>query len=237
MIAITFALRSESSEFLRRLDNRKRVTANVSEGRIAGAHVCVLHTGVGEKATRPRIAEFLRDNTPNSLISSGFAGGLAEDLSAGELLLSKNFSAVDLCAVAQLALQNFAIRVGQLSTAASIVHSAGERAARAAAEGAVAVDMETKFIAEACAARSVPMLSLRVISDTPRTPFPAQPEVLFDIERQRTYYAPLLLHLAAHPTAIGKFLTFGRQIADARRVLADALCCLLEHSTIRPPVA
>ncbi len=237
MIAVTFALRSESSEFLRRLDNAKRVTANISEGRIAGTHVRVLHTGVGEKAARPRIAEFLRENTPHSLISSGFAGGLAENLSAGELLLSKNFSAVDLCGAAQLALRNFPVRVAYLSTASSIVHSAGDRTAHAAAEGAVAVDMETKFIAEACAAHSVRMLSLRVISDTPLAPFPAQTEVLFDIERQRTNYAALLLHLAAHPTAIGKFRSFSRQIADARRVLADALCCLLEHWTIGPPPA
>lgn len=226
MIAVTFALRSESSEFLRRLNRRKRLSARIVIGALAGNDVYVLHTGVGEKTARPRVAEFLRARSPRLLISSGFAGGLTDELHPGELMLAENFSALNLAAGTRSALRSYPLHTGQLSTAAAVVHSAGDRAARTAAEGAIAVDMETDFIAEACADRSIPMLSLRVISDTPRAPFPAPPELLFDIERQSTRYPSLLLHIAGNPRAIPRFLAFGRQVAAARRVLADALCCL-----------
>ena len=49
------------------------------------------------------------------------------------------------------------------------------------------MDMETEFIARACAAYGVPLpVSLRVVSDTPTELFPAPTNVLFDIERQQT---------------------------------------------------
>jgi hypothetical protein len=105
---------------------------------------------------------------------------------------------------------------------------------QSAAEDAAAVDMETQFIADICASHGIPLLSLRVISDSPKAPFPAPPELLFDIERQRTNYRSLLLHIAKHPRVIGRLQTFGRQITDARRVLAEALCCLIAEGALDP---
>src|SRR6266508_1348924 len=99
--------------------------------------------------------------------------------------------------------------------------------AGALTSGAAAVDMETEFIARACAAHSVPLLSLRVISDTPRELFPAPANVLFDIERQQTQILKLATHLLTHPTHVPRLVQFARRITRARKILADALVALL----------
>jgi len=92
--------------------------------------------------------------------------------------------------------------------------------------------METEFIATACAAHGIPMLSLRVISDTPSEPLPAPPEVLFDVEKQRTNFGQLGYYLLTHPTAFKRLTMFRRQVALARRSLTAALDMLLQVDLI-----
>ena len=83
--------------------------------------------------------------------------------------------------------------------------------------------METKFITEVCAKRKIPLLSLRAISDTPSEPFPGPPNVLFDLEKQKTDFPRLALYLVTHPAAFSRLNAFRQRIAGARRNLAHAL--------------
>ena len=73
------------------------------------------------------------------------------------------------------------------------------------------------------------MLSLRVISDTPREPFPVPPRALFDIENQRTKVARLSFHLLTHPAAIWRLIRFGSQIRKARATLTNAMVALIKE--------
>src|SRR5207248_10246010 len=119
-----------------------------------------------------------------------------------------------------------------LATVPRIIASRSERKRWAAESGAVAVDMETEFIAAACAAHQVPMLSLRVMSDTPAEPLPAPPEVLFDLEKQKTNFARLALYVVTHPGALKRLVAFRQQVALARRSLAETLDKLLRIDLI-----
>ena len=231
MIAVTFALPAESSEFLKLLQNpiEGRIgDAEFTCGSLAGKHVCVLHTGVGERAARPRVQHFLAHQPPEMLISSGFAGALRAELEPGDLLLADNFSAPQLLVRAREALGHRA-HVGPLATAGAVVDSAPERAALAAQTPAVAVDMETEFIADACRAGNVPMISLRAISDTPRAPLPAPASVLFDVDRQKTSFAGLSLYIVRHPVTLWRLGLFARRIAVARRSMTRALAILVQR--------
>src|SRR6266700_5799445 len=99
MIAVTFALPAESSAFLRRLGNKSRsdrVGIRTIRGKIDDRTIEVLHTGVGEKLCRQRMASFLQDRQFACLISAGFAGALNDKLRAGDLLVAENFSTVEL---------------------------------------------------------------------------------------------------------------------------------------------
>ncbi|MGZ5504657.1 MAG: phosphorylase family protein [Chthoniobacterales bacterium] len=208
MIVITFALPNESSGFVRLIAN----------GRLHGHEVRVLHTGVGERAVRTRVAGFLEENSPRLLISSGFAGGLTNEVKVGDLLLAENFSDTQLLeSVRPLG------TVGRLQTTSAIADSSETRADLARSSGASAVDMETAVIADACAERQIPMLSLRAISDTPDAPFSIPARVLFNLEKQRTDFGVLFRHLVRHPGDIVRLIAIARQAKKARRALTSAL--------------
>ena len=224
MIAVTFALPAESSEFLRHLRNQSRTDSRgiaTIRGNIEGRAIEILHTGVGEKVCRQRLGKFLKNQQFEFLISAGFAGALNDQLRVGDLLLAKNFSTFDL--TERQSFPSLPIHQADLLTMAALIDSSEERSEIARSTGAAAVDMETEFIARACAEHGIPLLSLRVITDTPREPFPAPPKILFDIERQRTHLLKLARFLLAHPNKIPRLIEFARRIARTRKILATAL--------------
>jgi adenosylhomocysteine nucleosidase len=225
MIAVTFALPAESQEFLRLLDNKSRADRNgipTIRGKIDDRPVEVLHTGVGAKVCQQRMGNFLQHLQVDYLISAGFAGALNDDLQIGDLLLAENFSTIDLRRT-RTSLSGLPIRIANLLTVPRLIDSREERSKLALSSGAVAVDMETEFISRACATLEVPLLSLRVISDTPRELFPAPANVLFDIERQQTQKLKLMSYLIAHPNRVPRLVQFAKRIARARKILTSAL--------------
>jgi nucleoside phosphorylase len=229
MIAITFALPAESSQFMRRLRNRSRTDRNgisVVRGTINDRAVEVVHTGVGEKICRERIEKFLEDAQFHILISTGFAGALSNRLRVNDLVLAQNFSTIDL-KQAQESLSALSIHAVDLLTLPAPIDSSEERERIAREFGAAAADMETEFIARACATHAIPLLSLRVITDTPLESFPAPPNVLFNIEQQRTNVIALATFFLAHPNRILRLVQFAKRIARARKILASALVAVL----------
>lgn len=223
MIAITFALRTESAEFAAQLRKEK----------IDDRQIIIWHTGVGQKHCQLRMNEFFEAERPDFLISSGFAGGVREDLQVGDLILANNFSDQQLLAKAQQVLTSYKVEAVKIFTSATIINSIADRNEIARTNNAAAVDMETAVIASACATHGVPMLSLRVITDSLQEPLPAPPTVLFNIEQQRTGLGKLIAHLLRHPVAIWRLLRFGRRIAGARAILANAILALLRSEALQ----
>jgi nucleoside phosphorylase len=222
-IAVTFALPAESSEFLRRLGNKSRANRNgirIVHGTIGHRSIEVIHTGVGENICRQRIGRFLENQQFDFLISAGFAGSLNHELQVNDLLVAKNFSTVDL---KHASLSNVSIYAAKMLTVSALIDSGEERERIAHESGAAAVDMETEFIARACATHGIPLLALRVITDTPTQPFPAPPSVLFNIQKQRTHVAALARFFLAHPGRVLGLVQFARRITRARKILSNAL--------------
>ena len=231
MIAVTFALPAESSAFLRRLGNKSRSDRQgikTIRGKIDDRTIEVLHTGVGEKTSRPRMARFLQDRQFDCLVSAGFAGALNDKLRAGDLLFAENFSTIQLNEI-RSGLASSLIHRANLLTVPSIIDSTEERQKIAQATGAAAIDMETEFIARACAQHGVPLLSLRVVSDSPSEPFPGPSKILFDVELQRTDSLKFALHFLKHPSAITQLIGFAKRIVKAREALANALVDILRE--------
>ncbi|MBV9010157.1 MAG: hypothetical protein JO354_13490 [Verrucomicrobia bacterium] len=217
MIAVTFALPPESSAFVRRLrkENRDRKPQSTR----------VVHTGVGARECERRLGAFLAHELPRTLISSGFCGGTNDDLAPGDLVIGANCSDAELAVKARQVLPNASI--GNIFSATRVLDLVEDRYRIGREHGAIAIDMETETIAQMCAAKKIPMLSLRVVSDSPAARFPAPPEVLFDVAAQRTKFSRLLPHLAGNPAAVARVVRFSRQISTARRKLADGLCDVL----------
>ena len=226
MIAITFALPAESSDFVRRLENARpnsREGVESVRGRLHGRTVAVIHTGVGRKSCRERLETLLHRENFDYLISAGFAGALEKNLRAGQLVVSENFSSPELLRSPRFNLANETTFLGKLVTVPRIVESLGERETLHRNYGAAAVDMETEVIAELCRAHNLPLLSIRAISDAASEPFPAPANVLFDVARQKTDFVRLGSYLITHPAAFGRLNAFRKRITIARKALADAL--------------
>src|SRR6184192_1467428 len=158
MIAITFALPAESREFLRSLTNKSRADRNgvrTVRGKIDDRTIEVLHTGVGERVCRQRVGKFLsatgridrgdHEQHFDYLISAGFAGALNDQLQLGDLLLAKNFSTLRL--EENFSRSSLPVQIADLLTVPALIDSSEERNKLALTSGAVAVDMETEFIA------------------------------------------------------------------------------------------
>ena len=79
------------------------------------------------------------------------------------------------------------------------------------------------------------MLALRAITDTPAFPFPAPPDVLFDVEKQRTVAPRLAFYLVTHPLAIMRLVSFARRVSAARAALAATLDLLLRSESLAAP--
>jgi len=225
MIAVTFALPAESSEFLRRLGNKSCADRNgirTIRGTIGHRSIKVIHTGVGENVCRERIGKFLENEQFDFLISAGFAGSLNHELQVNDLVVAKNFSTANLKRL-QSSLSSLSIQSANMLTVSALIDSSDERERIARESGASAVDMETEFIARACAAHGIPLLALRAITDTPTQPFPAPPSILFDIQQQRTHITSLAKFFLAHPTRMPSLVQFAKRMARARTILTNAL--------------
>src|SRR5438045_310786 len=101
MIAVTFALPAESSDFLRRVGSKSSVVTGNGQvifGKVAGRDTSMCYTGVGRTQCRSRVEHFLAFVRPNLLISSGFAGSLSDKLQVGDVILAENFSDPELAA-------------------------------------------------------------------------------------------------------------------------------------------
>jgi adenosylhomocysteine nucleosidase len=226
MIAITFALPAESSDFVRRLDHtgyNSREGVESFRGRLHGKNVAIIHTGVGRRTCRERLEVLLRRENFSALISAGFAGALEKDLRVGHLLVAENFSSQELLSSPKLALADESTFLGKLLTVPRMIESTQERESLNKKHGAAAVDMETEVIAELCRAHNLPMLSVRAISDTATASFPAPANVLFDVAKQRTDFVRLAGYLATHPSAFARLNAFRSQVGVARKALAEAL--------------
>jgi adenosylhomocysteine nucleosidase len=227
LIAVTFALPDESRDFTARLRDARKIRRGslpVILGGLGEKQIAVCHTGVGAVSCRARVADFLQSHRPEILITSGFAGGLDPALKVGDLVVARNFSDAQL--LSKISPQKIA--AGVLTTQPQVAQTPADKVALAAQTGATAVDMETAIIAELCAQRGIPMLSLRGISDAAGDELPFAFSVWFDVETQKPRVGALLWELATHPAKIPAFAKFVHGITRTRARLTDALFEVIE---------
>ena len=226
MIAVTFALPAEGRDFLKLLSRRgtrRMGDLSVRTGRIGDTEIEILHTGVGIGVAERRLRTYLAGSSPEYLIAAGFAGGTRSDQRVGEIILGDNYSDPALLGEAERKLRSLTVRRGNIFTAPEVVDTLAARTELWQRESVIGVEMETRIIAAVAGERGIPVLALRSVSDTPEHPFPLPPAILFDVSRQRTLLRRLAGHLVANPRALPRLIRFSRQIATARRALADAL--------------
>ncbi|MEN6449145.1 MAG: hypothetical protein ABFC96_01515, partial [Thermoguttaceae bacterium] len=173
-------------------------TFRLIEGGLHGLRVVIVLSGAGRDNAR-RATELLIDgHRPSLVVSAGFAGGLSSELKRHDILvadrlLSADEKPIDLSPALPLSNEP-GVHQGPLLTVDHVVGSPSERQSLRQRYGALAADMETYAVAEACLARQVAFASVRVINDVADETLPRDVEHLL---RQRTGAARLGAALGA----------------------------------------
>ena len=161
------------------------------------------------------------------LISYGLAGGLADYLAAGDLLLPSEIvtptgsrAGVDRAwhRAARDLLGELRPATGALAAADVAVASVASKRALAQQAAAVAVDMESHWIAAAAARAGLPWLVIRAVADEADQILP--PAALVGVTPAGATDLPAVLgSLARNPGQLGALIRLGRAAGAAHRTL------------------
>jgi adenosylhomocysteine nucleosidase len=220
-LLVCFALKEEAAPF-------RKIAA-------ARSDVSILITGIGRKNAGKSVRESLATNSPELVLTCGFAGGLNPELKIGEVV----FELTDRRGEFHEPQTKKKIRDSQSSPLREKLLAAGAKPAKffcadriattvdekrklRAETGADAVELESGAIHAICRERGIPCATVRVISDTANEDLPldfnrlSKPDMNLD-------YGKLAWAIAKSPGKIGALLKLQKQARFAAERLADIL--------------
>jgi len=230
-VAILAALPEESRPILRRMTEARGFCEGTGagelwQGRLGGREVLLAQTGAGPRVAGEAAAEIFERRRPARWIGAGFAGALSPELPFGCIAIV----AVSDPEMARRALASDPdAREAAAVPSGRIVGSAAEKARLLSAYiggggGALPaiVDMESAAWSSSAAARRIPGILVRVVSDTASDEIPdfVAESVLpgGGIDRGR-----VVRHALLHPSSIGKLLDLRRRARTCGERLAGFL--------------
>jgi adenosylhomocysteine nucleosidase len=229
-LLVCFALKEEAAPF------RK-----IAAGTVAAAQATsVLVTGIGRKNAEKSAREFLATNSPELVLTCGFAGGLNPDLKLGEVVfetdpffsrsrgnetqIKKNLETPHVVSYEKLLAAG--AKPAKFFCADRIATTVAEKKKLRAETGADAVEMESAAIHAVCRERGIPCATVRVISDTANEDLPLDFNQLFKPDKSLDY-GKLAWMVAKSPGKIGALLKLQKQTRFAAERLAVVLAKLI----------
>jgi adenosylhomocysteine nucleosidase len=201
-VLVCFALEEEAGAF-----------RQIAEGK---ADVLVLITGIGQNNAEKAVRGGLKTFSPQWILTSGFAGGLNQTLTTGDVIFSTENAA--LCEKLHAA----GAEPSKIFCAARIATTVTEKQELRRTTGADAVEMESEAIHAVCRERGIPCATVRVISDTANEHLPldfnrlAKPDLSLD-------YGKLAWAVARSPGKLGALLRLQKNCRFAAGQLAGTL--------------
>lgn len=154
-------------------------------GHLGGTRLAVIESGLGRQAAATAMSDVIALHHPQWVISAGFACGLSASLRRGHILMADEVVdaehqrlpidlPVDRASVAATRTQH----IGRLLSVNQLVRSREEKNRLATAYQALACDMETMAVAQACRRENIRFLSVRIITETVEEELPREIERL-----------------------------------------------------------
>lgn len=186
----------------------------------------VLITGIGVRKTAQALSNYLDSHQPGLVLTCGFAGGLNPNHALGQVL----FEATEDRQYERNLSRSGALP-GRFAHSDRVVVTAAEKAQLFKTTGADAVEMESSAVVSACREGGIPVVILRVISDT------ATEDLPMDFNRYSTpdgglSLPRLLLGIAGSPGSIPRLIRFQGRLKVAARSLGVALERFLSSSDL-----
>ena len=226
-LLVCFALKEEAAPF----------------HKIAARHpgVITLTTGIGRANAEKSLREFLATNSPELVLTCGFAGALNPDLKPGEVVFeltdrrgefhepqtekesgARNALPSESSSPLREKLLAAGAKPAKFFCADHIATTAVEKKKLRAETGVDAVEMESGAIHAICRERGIPCATIRVISDTANEDLPldfnalSKPDLSLD-------YGKLAWAIARSPGKISALLKLQKQTRFAAERLASVL--------------
>ncbi len=193
---------------------------SVAVRRVLLAGTEILHTGMGAGVAAAALRARISQSRPQKILSTGFAGALAADINAGDLILAENLSSAEWVKELHAMSRLNDIRIGTMFSAAEIVDSSASKLKLQQKTGADAVDMEsTELFRVACEA-NIPMITVRSISDDAKSDMVVPPALLQSAAGGACWpTAKLIAWVGVHPAAWQGFSRFVRDSHAAQQAL------------------
>ncbi len=208
---ICFALKEESAPF-RKIAARK-------------PGVSILIVGIGRANAEKSVRKFLATNSPERVLTCGFAGGLNPDLKLGDVVFE-----VSEPSTFNLQLSTCGAKPATFFCADRIATTVAEKKKLHAETGADAVEMESAAIHAVCAEKKIPCATVRVISDTAHEDLPLDFNALTKPDKNLDF-GKLFFAIVKSPGKIGALLQLQKKTKFAAQQLAEALEKLVSVST------
>ncbi len=187
-VAVVFALGIEAGGLVDRFEERIALRGpgfTTRLGTLASRRLAIVTSGAGaENATRATDA-VLDGHRPRWVVSAGFAGGLKAELRRNDIVMAGGVAnaqghqfQIDLSVDPAELEKHPGVHVGRVLSVDGPVRSPEEKAALGEAHDALAVDMETFAVAEACRRRQVRCLGVRIVYDPVDERLPRDVETL-----------------------------------------------------------
>lgn len=185
-IVLLFAMGIESGGIVDRLQDK--VTTECSsflehDGKLGERRVVVADSGVGRQAAAQATEDVIKIHRPQWIVSAGFVGALNDRLRRGHIVMAdevvdekRHPLTIGFKMDRRVIDATPSLHVGRLLTVDRLIRSDAEKRQLADTFGAVACDMETIAVAQACRRRQVRFLSIRVVSDELEDSLPAEVE-------------------------------------------------------------
>jgi adenosylhomocysteine nucleosidase len=201
---ICFALEEEAAPF-------RKIAAGKSG-------ISILLTGIGRRNAEKSVREFLATNSPELVLTCGFAGGLNPDLKLGDVV----FEVQSPESKVQSQLLAAGAKPAKFFCADRIATTVAEKKRLRAETSADAVEMESEVIHAVCRERGIPCATVRVISDTAGEDLPLDFNRLFKPDMSLDY-GKLAWAVMKSPGKIGALLKLQKRTRFAAEQLADIL--------------
>jgi nucleoside phosphorylase len=204
MIGVIFALRFEAKNFKKRFSHSK-------------IKYCILDV------TGMRMAEevdfLIRKNNIQCIVLTGFAGGMSQSLRVGDVVLARNYTSAQFLPHFEACAAN--LKMVQLVTVNHVLetHAAKEHCRQESR--ADCCDMESAHIWNIAQRLSIPMITVRSISDAWNSDMSIPGDILIDPRSSRPNTLRLIGYLLRHPTHVPEFIRMVREASRAAKRLAE----------------
>jgi len=229
-ILVTFAVEAEFAPWrrLRNLEEIRDGDITLFKAQVGRAQVDLVITGMGaDNATRITNAVLAMKTPYQFCVSAGFAGALGDKYSIGDILVAEAVQKLGKSKTLQCsrnlvyaARADGANQVNLFLTSDHVVRTVEEKLQLAPFAGAV--EMESFAIASVAHAHRLPVVAIRVISDTTERDMPVRIDTMVD-EKGRVSVGGVARQVIHHPLQLPALIRLGRESRTAAEALANFL--------------